>query len=54
MSGLTAAARRGVLIKGGSYLEALASVRVFARDETGTLTMGHPVVPSVIGGGSSS
>jgi Cd2+/Zn2+-exporting ATPase len=51
VSGLTAAARHGVLIKGGSYLEALASVRVFALDKTGTLTVGHPVVRSVIGKG---
>ena len=52
VSGLTAAARHGVLIKGGSYLEALASVRVFALDKTGTLTVGHPVVRSVIGEGA--
>ena len=51
VSGLTAAARHGVLVKGGSYLEALASVRVFALDKTGTLTVGHPVVRSVIGEG---
>ena len=51
VSGLTAAARRGVLIKGGTYLEALASVRVVAVDKTGTLTVGHPVVRSVITGG---
>ncbi|MGE0160837.1 MAG: heavy metal translocating P-type ATPase [Gemmatimonadales bacterium] len=48
VSGLTAAARRGVLIKGGAYLEALASARVFALDKTGTLTVGQPVVRSVI------
>ncbi|HUP53711.1 MAG TPA: cation-translocating P-type ATPase [Longimicrobiales bacterium] len=47
VSGLTAAARHGVLIKGGSCLEAMASVRVFALDKTGTLTVGHPVVRSV-------
>lgn len=47
VSGLTAAARQGVLIKGGVYLEALASVRVFAFDKTGTLTEGHPAVESV-------
>jgi Cd2+/Zn2+-exporting ATPase len=48
VSGLTAAARHGVLIKGGAYLEALAYVRVIALDKTGTLTVGHPVVQEVI------
>jgi Cd2+/Zn2+-exporting ATPase len=48
VSGLTAAARHGVLIKGGTYLEALGSIRVFALDKTGTLTVGHPVVQSVV------
>ena len=44
VSGITAAARHGVLIKGGTYLEALGAVRVFAFDKTGTLSVGHPVV----------
>ena len=48
VSGLTAAARHGVLIKGGTYLETLGSVKVFAFDKTGTLTVGHPVVLSVV------
>jgi len=48
VSGLTAAARHGVLIKGGTYLEALGSIRVFALDKTGTLTVGHPVVQAVV------
>lgn len=47
VSGVTAAARHGVLIKGGSYLEALGEVRVVALDKTGTLTFGHPEVVEV-------
>lgn len=48
VSGLTAAARRGVVIKGGIHLESLGSIRAFAIDKTGTLTVGHPVVRQVI------
>ena len=44
VSGVTAAARHGVLIKGGVHLETLGSVRALALDKTGTLTFGHPVV----------
>lgn len=47
VSGLTAAARNGVLIKGGETLEELAAVRTIALDKTGTLTYGHPVVTEV-------
>ncbi|WP_262355767.1 heavy metal translocating P-type ATPase, partial [Bordetella pertussis] len=43
VSGLTAAARRGILIKGGVYLEEGRKLRWLALDKTGTLTQGKPV-----------
>lgn len=48
VSGLTAMARAGVLIKGGAYLEALASLRALAVDKTGTITEGRPQVREVV------
>jgi Cd2+/Zn2+-exporting ATPase len=41
VSALTSAAKHGVLIKGGNYLESLGSMRALAIDKTGTLTKGQ-------------
>lgn len=48
LSALSAAARGGVLFKGGGALEALATVRIFAFDKTGTLTTGRAAVTSIV------
>ncbi|MFZ0566354.1 MAG: heavy metal translocating P-type ATPase [Chlamydiales bacterium] len=46
--GLTVAARNGVLIKGGIYLEEVGKLKALALDKTGTLTYGRPKVQSIV------
>ncbi|MBL8577933.1 MAG: cadmium-translocating P-type ATPase [Mesorhizobium sp.] len=46
---LSAGARRGMLMKGGSVLESLGKITKVAFDKTGTLTAGKPVVTDVVG-----
>jgi Cd2+/Zn2+-exporting ATPase/Cu+-exporting ATPase len=48
LASITAAARHGLLIKGGAYLELLARADVLLIDKTGTVTTGLPVVSEVI------
>jgi Zn2+/Cd2+-exporting ATPase len=44
VSGLAAAAKHGILIKGGVYLEQGRKLKALALDKTGTITVGKPVV----------
>ncbi len=48
VSGLAAAARHGILVKGGAYLEQGRSLTWLALDKTGTLTLGRPGLVEVI------
>nr|WP_253074095.1 heavy metal translocating P-type ATPase [Cupriavidus respiraculi] len=48
VSGLAAAARRGILVKGGLYLEQGRVLRAVALDKTGTLTHGRPALTDAV------
>lgn len=48
IASIGASARRGLLIKGGKYLEALSKATVLVLDKTGTLTFGRPAITDVV------
>ena len=48
VAALAAAARNGVLIKGGVFIELPAQLKAIAMDKTGTLTQGAPAVVDVV------
>jgi len=48
ISALSAAARNGVLVKGGAILERIGSVNTVAFDKTGTLTTGRPTLTRIV------
>jgi Cd2+/Zn2+-exporting ATPase len=47
VSAISALARKGVLVKGGAYLEKLGQIQVIAFDKTGTLTHGRPALTTI-------
>ena len=53
MSGLSRAARSGVVVKGGEALERLAAGRVLLLDKTGTVTRGEPVGVDIVTAGTT-
>mgnify|MGYP001768621619 FL=1 len=48
VSGITRNARKGILVKGGVYLEQLGKIGIIAFDKTGTLTKGEPYVEKFV------
>jgi heavy metal translocating P-type ATPase len=52
VSGLSAAARRGIVVKNGGVLERLARCTTVLLDKTGTLTVGQPAVTAIVPAGA--
>ncbi|MBC7878170.1 MAG: cadmium-translocating P-type ATPase [Anaerolineales bacterium] len=48
LASVGASAKKGILIKGGKYLETLARADVLLIDKTGTLTLGKPIVTDIV------
>jgi Cd2+/Zn2+-exporting ATPase len=48
VAGIGRAAKRGILIKGGEYLENAGKISALALDKTGTLTAGQPAVTDIV------
>lgn len=48
LSAIGGAARRGILIKGGSHLERASTINIVAVDKTGTLTVGKPSLTEIV------
>jgi P-type Cu+ transporter len=48
LASIGAAARRGLMVKGGKYLEVLAQADVLLLDKTGTLTLGRPQLTDIV------
>jgi Cd2+/Zn2+-exporting ATPase len=48
VSAITGATRKGILFKGGAYLERMGQISVVAFDKTGTITRGRPEVEEIV------
>lgn len=54
VSAITSSAKNGILIRGGSHMEEISRMKIFAFDKTGTLTKGKPEVIDIVPMNSNS